>query len=70
MTAGRPYRLAFTHDDACQELRTHAGTQFDPGVVDAFLDQAAAARPPVAEGLTPVADIAEHLRTLLATAGA
>jgi len=37
MTANRTYRTAVSHDTACQELRTAAGTQFDPTVVDAFL---------------------------------
>ncbi len=37
MTANRTYRTAVSHDTACHELRTAAGTQFDPTVVDAFL---------------------------------
>ena len=37
MTANRSYRPAIPHHTACQELRTAAGTQFDPTVVDAFL---------------------------------
>jgi diguanylate cyclase (GGDEF)-like protein/putative nucleotidyltransferase with HDIG domain len=37
MTSGRPYRVAKTHEDARAELRRHAGTQFDPAVVEAFL---------------------------------
>ena len=36
MVAGRPYRPAIAHEDAIAELRRHAGTQFDPGVVEAF----------------------------------
>ena len=71
MTADRPYRPALTPRRRLPGARADAGTQFDPEVVDVFLDQAAA-RPPVApsdsEGLTPASDIAEHLRTLLATA--
>jgi two-component system, cell cycle response regulator len=35
MRADRPYRAALTHEDALAELRTNAGTQFDPAVVDA-----------------------------------
>jgi two-component system, cell cycle response regulator len=36
MTAGRPYRPARTSDEALDELRREAGTQFDPAVVDAW----------------------------------
>jgi HD-GYP domain-containing protein (c-di-GMP phosphodiesterase class II) len=36
MIAGRPYRSARTPADALAELRTCAGTQFDPAVVDAW----------------------------------
>jgi len=37
MTSDRPYRAALGHHDARQELSEHAGTQFDPLVVDALL---------------------------------
>ncbi len=37
MTADRPYRAAMSAQDAQQQLREGAGTQFDPTVVDAFL---------------------------------
>src|SRR5918992_1057411 len=38
MMSGRPYRSAqLTLEQALEELRRHAGTQFDPEVVDAFL---------------------------------
>jgi HD-GYP domain-containing protein (c-di-GMP phosphodiesterase class II) len=37
MTTGRPYRAAMTHQEAVAELRRCAGTQFDPRVVDAFM---------------------------------
>ncbi len=44
MTTDRPYRRAMSNEDARAELRRHAGTQFAPAVVDAFLvEQAAAA---------------------------
>jgi len=36
MTSDRPYRNAPGQDFAIAELRRHAGTQFDPGVVDAL----------------------------------
>ncbi len=38
MTSDRPYRAAMTAAAARQELLNHAGTQFDPAVVDAFLE--------------------------------
>ena len=34
MTTDRPYRKAFTRDQAIAELRKHAGTQFDLRIVD------------------------------------
>jgi HD-GYP domain-containing protein (c-di-GMP phosphodiesterase class II) len=37
MTSDRPYRTARTHQDACDELRSCAGSQFDTAVVQAFL---------------------------------
>jgi two-component system, cell cycle response regulator len=36
MTAGRPYRARRTAAEALDELRRHAGTQFDPVVVDGW----------------------------------
>ena len=36
MVAGRPYRLAISHEKALDELRRHAGLQFDPEVVAQF----------------------------------
>ena len=37
MTSDRPYRGAQTVDEALQELRRCAGTQFDPAIVDIFI---------------------------------
>ena len=37
MTSDRPYRKAMQLSQAIAELRRCAGTQFDPGVVDAFI---------------------------------
>ena len=36
MVRGRPYRTACSRAEALEELRRHAGTQFDPAVVDAL----------------------------------
>jgi HD-GYP domain-containing protein (c-di-GMP phosphodiesterase class II) len=38
MVADRPYRKALSHEVAAAELRMHAGKQFDPRVIEAFLD--------------------------------
>jgi putative two-component system response regulator len=37
LTSRRPYKEAWTHEAAADYLRDHAGTQFDPSVVEAFL---------------------------------
>lgn len=36
MTSDRPYRRALSAEDALHELQRHAGSQFDPAVVEAF----------------------------------
>jgi len=38
MTSHRPYRRAFSHAAAVREIKRNSGTQFDPRVVDAFLE--------------------------------
>ena len=38
MTADRPYRKALTADKALEEIKRNSGTQFDPTVVDHFLE--------------------------------
>ena len=40
MTSDRPYRVAMPVEQALEEVREGAGTQFDPTVVRAFLDLA------------------------------
>lgn len=37
MTSDRPYRKAYSKEKAIQELKDHAGSQFDPQLVEAFL---------------------------------
>jgi putative nucleotidyltransferase with HDIG domain len=37
LTSDRPYRPKKTREEAVKEIRRCSGTQFDPGVVDAFL---------------------------------
>lgn len=37
MTSDRPYRRALSRQAAIKELRTNAGSQFDPGVVEVFI---------------------------------
>jgi HD-GYP domain-containing protein (c-di-GMP phosphodiesterase class II) len=38
MTSRRPYRAALDLDTAVQEIRRGSGKQFDPSVVEAFLE--------------------------------
>ena len=37
MTSVRPYRRAFSHPEALEELLSHSGTQFDPKLLKKFL---------------------------------
>ncbi|MBA2720081.1 MAG: diguanylate cyclase [Chloroflexi bacterium] len=45
MTNDRPYKRAMSHNAAIQELRRHAGTQFDPELVNLFCDLFASVAP-------------------------
>lgn len=45
MVNDRPYRPAMSHDEAVDELRRHAGTQFDPELVMIFCELFAEAAP-------------------------
>ncbi|SFB55531.1 response regulator receiver modulated metal dependent phosphohydrolase [Cohnella sp. OV330] len=38
LTHERPYKKAWTHEEAIAEIRAQRGVHFDPDVVDAFLD--------------------------------
>jgi len=37
LTSVRPYRRAFSHEEAVAELLSHSGTQFDPQILEKFL---------------------------------
>jgi diguanylate cyclase (GGDEF)-like protein len=52
MVHERPYSAALTHEEALEELRSNAGTQFDPNVVDVFCRVYSASVPP--DGLEEV----------------
>jgi diguanylate cyclase (GGDEF)-like protein len=60
MVHDRPYKGARSHDDALEELRAHAGTQFDPEVVELFCDIYARGVPP--DGLEEVYRLHERAR--------
>lgn len=46
LTSPRPYKSAWSHEDAIAEIVLQAGAQFDPQVVAAFLSLFAGANPP------------------------
>ncbi len=56
----RPYKGALTHEEALEELRRNAGTQFDPAVVETFCGLFAEAVP--ADGLEEVYRLHERAR--------
>jgi diguanylate cyclase (GGDEF)-like protein len=60
MVHDRPYSAALNHEKALDELRTHAGTQFDPVVVDVFCEIYGAVVPP--DGLEEVYRLHERAR--------
>jgi hypothetical protein len=60
MVHDRPYKSAQTHEEALAELRRHAGTQFDPEVVDLFCMIYSEGVPP--DGLEEVYRLHERAR--------
>jgi diguanylate cyclase (GGDEF)-like protein len=60
MVHDRPYSAALDHEKALEELRSHAGTQFDPVVVDVFCEIYGVAVPP--DGLEEVYRLHERAR--------
>ena len=54
MTSERPYRIALRPKQALRELRANAGTQFNPVVVEAFIQVVIEERRRVARGKAPV----------------
>jgi HD-GYP domain-containing protein (c-di-GMP phosphodiesterase class II) len=38
LTSDRPYRAAWSHSQVLQYIKVQAGSQFDPRVVELFLD--------------------------------
>ncbi len=68
MTSDRPYRKAPGRDAAVTELARHAGTQFDPRVVQAFLQALASSPNAVIGPDDPGTDLAPTSRTTLVSA--
>jgi diguanylate cyclase (GGDEF)-like protein len=60
MVHDRPYSSALTHEEALEELRRNAGTQFDPEVVRVFTGVFSQAVPP--DGLEEVYRLHERAR--------
>lgn len=58
MTSNRPYRAAMSREAAILELKRGAGTQFDPLVVDAFLQVLELGKLPA---FAPIEDVTSHL---------
>jgi HD-GYP domain-containing protein (c-di-GMP phosphodiesterase class II) len=51
ITSTRPYREALSVEHACEELKRHAGGQFDPDCVEALLQHLSAGSATVSAGV-------------------
>ena len=60
MVNDRPYKRAMSHADAVQELRIHAGTQFDPELVTVFCDLFASLAPEPDETILAINAMHSH----------
>jgi hypothetical protein len=67
MRADRPYRPALSRPEAEEELRRHAGTQFDPSVVESFLLTVGDYAPRPAASLGPLPPPPEPRLTTIAS---
>jgi putative two-component system response regulator len=59
LTNERPYKAAWSREDALAEIRRQTGKQFDPAVVEVFLDLAAAGMLSDNAGALPAALVAQ-----------
>jgi diguanylate cyclase (GGDEF)-like protein/PAS domain S-box-containing protein/putative nucleotidyltransferase with HDIG domain len=58
MVSDRPYRKGRSHAEAISELRSCAGTQFDPELVEHFIQKISAAIPETASGAMAIRKLA------------
>jgi diguanylate cyclase (GGDEF)-like protein len=56
MTSDRPYSKGMSVEEACEELERHAGTQFDPRIVQLFTEEVRR-RPPAERAEAPVEEV-------------
>jgi len=64
LTSDRVYRNAFSSEAALEVMRAGRGSQFDPEVLDAFLELETSALPPVAGDEVSIAAVTEREPTL------
>jgi diguanylate cyclase (GGDEF)-like protein len=65
MTSDRPYRNSLGHAHACRELRAMAGAQFDPAVVECFLETIENSDPAPGLESSPIREVTDHIRALI-----